>query len=484
MEISYLSPILGAIIGYSTNWLAIKMIFRPYEEKRLFGVKVPFTPGVIAKEKTRMATKLGNTISSHLITSEEFSNYIKNDETKTLINSKVEEVILQNRDTTLGDVLFFLENDIVTEKIASSILNNIDKEEFVKNNKEKILNEICSEKTVQFINKNLENNLNNIVDYLVNLIKNGEFINDVEKEVLEVYNIFSKNENTILSYVNEQDYNKSKTHLQENLNGILEKVGSYVNSENFEEADKELLDILTKVLLSTVGPLVLNFVKPDTIYLKGKERFTEYISNEENNEEILEYIEKFVKFIGNTKISNATKIVSGSNVSSITNKTLTFFINNYSQKFATNFVKDKIVKKGVTKDDISKFLLKIRFDIYLEDMLSSYFHSLIEDVATSSNIDKIKNINIGSLISDENDISYFSEKVSEYILKFTKDNIENIVNSLNISKIVEDKINEMPLEETEKLILDVVKKELNTITYFGGVLGFIVGLIPFIIEVI
>ena len=43
--------IVGAIIGYFTNWLAIKMLFRPHYEKKIFGIKIPFTPGLIPKEK-------------------------------------------------------------------------------------------------------------------------------------------------------------------------------------------------------------------------------------------------------------------------------------------------------------------------------------------------------------------------------------------------------------------------------------------------
>ncbi len=46
-----IASIIGGIIGYLTNWIAIKMLFRPYEEKRIFGMKVPFTPGLIPKEK-------------------------------------------------------------------------------------------------------------------------------------------------------------------------------------------------------------------------------------------------------------------------------------------------------------------------------------------------------------------------------------------------------------------------------------------------
>ena len=54
--IKYIIPILvGGFIGWFTNYLAIKMLFRPYKEIRVFGIKLPFTPGLIPKEKERIA---------------------------------------------------------------------------------------------------------------------------------------------------------------------------------------------------------------------------------------------------------------------------------------------------------------------------------------------------------------------------------------------------------------------------------------------
>jgi len=63
-------PILGGIIALSTNWLAIKMLFRPHTAKYIFGIRVPFTPGLIPKERARLTTKLAEAISTRLLTPE------------------------------------------------------------------------------------------------------------------------------------------------------------------------------------------------------------------------------------------------------------------------------------------------------------------------------------------------------------------------------------------------------------------------------
>ena len=46
-----ITPLVGGVIGYVTNDIAIRMLFRPHNAKYLFGFKIPFTPGIIPKEK-------------------------------------------------------------------------------------------------------------------------------------------------------------------------------------------------------------------------------------------------------------------------------------------------------------------------------------------------------------------------------------------------------------------------------------------------
>lgn len=44
------APIVGGVIGYITNSLAIRMLFRPHYKKRMFGKRIPFTSGIIPKD--------------------------------------------------------------------------------------------------------------------------------------------------------------------------------------------------------------------------------------------------------------------------------------------------------------------------------------------------------------------------------------------------------------------------------------------------
>lgn len=61
-------PIAGGVIGYFTNDLAIKMLFRPYKAIYIGKRKLPFTPGLIPSNQERLANKVSDTIMGSLLT--------------------------------------------------------------------------------------------------------------------------------------------------------------------------------------------------------------------------------------------------------------------------------------------------------------------------------------------------------------------------------------------------------------------------------
>ncbi len=67
-------PILGGIIGYFTNDIAIKMLFRPYKPIYVGGRRLPFTPGLIPANQERLAQRISNAILGSLLTPEELQN--------------------------------------------------------------------------------------------------------------------------------------------------------------------------------------------------------------------------------------------------------------------------------------------------------------------------------------------------------------------------------------------------------------------------
>ncbi len=112
MFLQYISgPALGAIIGYITNDIAIRMLFRPRTAKYVFGIHVPFTPGIIPKEKNRIAGAIGNSISENLMNKDVLEKTLLSDEMLEKLRNAVDEFFytqLHNEETLEQFALHYL----------------------------------------------------------------------------------------------------------------------------------------------------------------------------------------------------------------------------------------------------------------------------------------------------------------------------------------------------------------------------------------
>lgn len=84
-----LPPVVGAGIGLFTNWLAIKMLFRPLAEWRLFGLRIPFTPGILPRERQRISQSLGDTVATDLLDESTISARLRSPSFKAAVRQAV-----------------------------------------------------------------------------------------------------------------------------------------------------------------------------------------------------------------------------------------------------------------------------------------------------------------------------------------------------------------------------------------------------------
>lgn len=95
--------LMYGMTGYGTNWLALKMIFRPYEKKKLAGVPLPLTPGVISKNKSKFAQNMGKFVKDNLLQKESIVNNFHG--SRKLLRSSLLNLIQKNEYALLQNVL-------------------------------------------------------------------------------------------------------------------------------------------------------------------------------------------------------------------------------------------------------------------------------------------------------------------------------------------------------------------------------------------
>ncbi|MFQ4140716.1 DUF445 domain-containing protein [Chlorogloeopsis sp. ULAP02] len=112
-------PILGGVIGYFTNDIAIKMLFRPYRAIYIGGRRLPFTPGLIPRNQERLAKNISKTIMGSLLTPEELQNLAR----RLLQPERVESAILWLLRMAIDQVKSDKEQK--TAKIVAGILRDL-----------------------------------------------------------------------------------------------------------------------------------------------------------------------------------------------------------------------------------------------------------------------------------------------------------------------------------------------------------------------
>lgn len=102
MLIKYIAgPVIGAVIGYCTNFIAVKMLFHPKKEIKLLGHRLPFTPGAIPKGKSRLAKAVGNAIGNNLITQADIEDKLLSDE----LAEKIADAIVEQFSLPINSLL-------------------------------------------------------------------------------------------------------------------------------------------------------------------------------------------------------------------------------------------------------------------------------------------------------------------------------------------------------------------------------------------
>ncbi len=240
------APLVGAIIGFVTNTIAIKMLFHPRKALYIGGFHIPFTPGLIPMQKDGIADSLGKIVSKELLNyktisdaliSEENINKLKNmllqraeafkDDERTVdcvIKKYISEEDVEKYRSSLRDEL----TKVIVEKINEADMGTILAQSGMEMIKEKLAGGLLA----MFISDDFIHSTRHILGSMINeLIREKapdmiyKEIGKVEENILsmKISDIFSNHEDKI-SEITDKISNICKTLIEENMDKIVEIV--------------------------------------------------------------------------------------------------------------------------------------------------------------------------------------------------------------------------------------------------------------------
>ncbi|MBO3313853.1 DUF445 family protein [Clostridium perfringens] len=497
MKIYIIGALIGAVIGYITNWLAIKMLFRPREAKYIFGMKLPFTPGLIPKEKSRIANKVGETVGTHLLNSDSLSKALKDDKIKAKFNEvakeKINQIINSNSTlenslkNTLGENYYALKGNMINN-ITKTILEAIQEEEFKNKVKFYIVDSIKErlnknpEKIIDFINSN------KFREVIINTLEEEKTRDIIGKALLKEVKTLGKEDLTIEEVIPEnikpyiEEYVKSqKVTLVDIIKNLLR--------------DDEVSHKIKSAINDNIPSIVSMFLSGDVIYGKLVSLVDKSLSEEENKEYICDAALAFVHESMKKKVSDVINNVGEEKLEVISDA----LGDKISKKLNTEENIDSIISKLNCK--ISSFnsyeeIIKVLFNDYeniLIDNIDSMISQIVNNNQLSGEISKIIEKVFDKFLQNSlNDICYNKQNLENSIMSILdnlyNDFVENksakVLEIVDISSIVEEQINAFEVDYAEEIIIGIANKELKAITWLGALLGGILGILSPLLSTI
>ena len=170
-----LGPAVGAIIGGLTNKVAIRMLFRPHRAVYIGRFHVPFTPGIIPKEKPRIAAAIGDAVGNELLNSDVLSQTLLSDEMYTKISNSVNSLVdrMMVDPTPLRDVIARYAAPEETDRLLSQMQTDLVQTLCLKLSNEAIGDHVASVAIDHVMNRLSQNFVGRIGASALDLVRNS-----------------------------------------------------------------------------------------------------------------------------------------------------------------------------------------------------------------------------------------------------------------------------------------------------------------------
>ena len=84
-------PTVGALIGYGTNYLAVRMIFRPVRPVRILGFTLQ---GLVPRRQAELAASVGRVVGEHLLSHDDLTAALARVDLGTLVTAAFDRGIV------------------------------------------------------------------------------------------------------------------------------------------------------------------------------------------------------------------------------------------------------------------------------------------------------------------------------------------------------------------------------------------------------
>ena len=417
-------PIIGAFIGYFTNYVAIKMLFYPKKPYYIGNIRVPFTPGLIPKKRDELIDKISSVVAEKVINKNELVRYVYSKKNREFLYEYTQNIL----------------NDLLGKKLSDL---NLPYKKILKIASEQIeqLKETLIREKLETLNIDFDYITYNAFLLIDKDKRIKDFIQDKNLETL-YQNIEALSNNALFNLSSSLDNPEIKELIKKK---ITESLNDYIDESN----------ILTASFVSMIAPLIEENEKiMDIVVDKLKQ-----LLNDKNVKVRVKnsIIEAFEKEVLNLRLEEFIIHFTNSNLNDL-RKAVSSKIKEIFEKLN---IKEKITEEIIKTIDTEKTARKA----------VAYLRLTLQKTTLRDLIKFIK--------------PEFERKLSRYLVNnlliIVRKESQRIFD-FDIAENARKKLEKLDIGQIEDIVLNISKEQFKYINLFGGILGFLIGIIEVILR--
>lgn len=513
----FIPPLLGAFIGYITNYIAIRMLFRPLKPWRVVGVRLPLTPGIIPSKRFELAEKMGDMVGSHLLTSEDVGRALEREGFRRELQGVLSDKLGAFLDRDLGavDTLVPAEYrdrfqdlvDWLRWKVVRIIFDYVESPDF-----KGTLRGLIRQKGNELLARDLESFLTperyeslrlHLDDRLTALLHSQE----VEKAVVAF--IDGKMEELVQSQRPIRELLPADlvellfAQLEKEIPPLLDKFSGLLYDPVFrEKLTQRARAGIDKFLDSLQGfaGILSGFLNIDKLNAKlpeffdqASEEISKYLREERTQEQVSQIlreriealldrsINSFLEGIPYEKVAELRRFLRNQSVKALrSRKTAEYLLASVEQGLGR--LKDRpfgtILNDALTPTVMER-ALEMMEERFLAALRSAQSRQFVDRILSEMAEERLLRRPVGRLsaripadLLEEVETALFGQ--FEDLLKRE---VPPLVETLNVRRMVTEKVNSLDILKVEGLLLGIMQEQFKYINLFGALLGFLIGLV-------
>ncbi len=512
-----LPPLLGAFIGYVTNYIAIRMLFRPLRPWRILGVRLPLTPGIIPAKRGELAEKMGDMVGSHLLTSEDVGRALEKTSFRRELQHAVREKLGGFLDRDLGAVAALVPAayagrfrelvETLRWKAIGAIFAYLESDEFetkLRGYLNRQGDELLARDLESFLTPERYEQLRRHLDARIGSFLQSEAVSrGVGHLIDDKIDQWLNSESTLRELLPADLVEVLLGQLEKEIPPLLEKFGGLLYDPDFRERLVKKAKEAIEAFLDSLGGLsglLAGFVNMDKIYGRIPEfldragdEIARWLREEKTQAQVAAMLRErldgfldrapgtFIERLPYEKVAGVRRYLRKRAVEMVQSRRAADTVLSLAER-GIDRVKDRSFGSLLTQalppgglDQARRMLA----DRLLAALRSPAARQALGEVLAAKAEEWLFQAPLGKLsarlpadVREE-----LEEGLYAQLAELLKREVPPLVDSLNVRRMVEEKVNTLDLLKIEALLMGIMQEQFKYINLFGALLGFFIGLL-------